>query len=128
MHVQRKYLAALFLGIFFLTPSTSSAQVFWTDWTSQSDQLVSGSLNIFSEAIQVTYQGPYSFAQTNDGNNYWNYDIYNVDGVGTQPPTSDIIALSSSGSHTLTFSAPVVDPYFAIVSLGQGKIPVAYSF
>lgn len=129
MRFQRKDFAALFLGIFFLTPSTLNAQVFWTDWTSQSSPTtVSGSLNVFSEAIQVTYSGSYSFAQTDGGTNYWNYPVYDVDGSGTRPPTSDIIALNYAASHTLTFSAPVVDPYFAIVSLGQSGYPVSYSF
>lgn len=96
-----------------------AATVFWTDWTSASSQAgtVSGALTSGSGSIGVDYSGGYSFAQTSGGTNYWvPATPYLSATVSNAPPDSDIIALSSGGTGTITFSQAVIDPLIALVS------------
>jgi hypothetical protein len=100
--------------------SVQAAPISWTDWTSQTTggaPTVSGSLNIDGSTVGVTYSGAYSFAQLNGGINYWSPSApYLSTDVNNTPPASDIIALNSGGSKTITFSQTIVDPLLALVS------------
>ena len=115
-----------------------AAPVFWADWTEATPGnpgTVAGSITgpDFG-TIGVTYTGDYAFANLGKtGANYWSPKKTFADGiiVDNEPPEKDIIALaggSSTAQHTITFSAPVVNPVMGIVSLGQRTVPVTYNF
>jgi hypothetical protein len=56
-------------------------------------------------------------SQTNGGTNYWTPPAtFTSSSVDNAPPDSDIIKLRSGGAVTITFSEPVKDPLFALVS------------
>jgi len=125
--------ACLLLGT---AGSASAGFVFWTEWTEKtpgSPDTVVGSVDVSGfGTVDVTYTGDWTFAQVNDsGANYWIPDTYS-DGtiLDNSPLRNDIIALSTAGTtvHTITFSAPVVNPAMAILSLGQSNSPVQYDF
>lgn len=102
-----------------LTPfATAHADpVFWTDWTTQSTALVSGTIGSDAGDVAVSASGVYSFAQTTGGTNYWSPATPYVSAdVDNAPPAADIIALSTGGTETITFSRAVVDPLIALVS------------
>jgi hypothetical protein len=67
--------------------------------------------------IDVMFSGSYGFAQTDGGTNYWSPSApYISTEVENAPPASDIIALSTGGDATITFSQTVVNPLIALVS------------
>ncbi len=116
--------------------SASAGFVFWTEWTQAtpgSPDTVVGSVDVSGfGTVDVTYTGDYSFARVNDsGASYWIPDTYS-DGtiLDNSPSRSDIIALSTAGTtvHTITFSAPVVNPVMAILSMGASSTFVQYDF
>lgn len=97
--------------------------VSWTDWTSTTSATVSGTLTVGSSAVGVTFSGPYFFAQTSGGTNYWNPAApYISAAVDNAPPASDIIALDTGGLKTITFSQPVQDPLLALVSWNSNTV------
>jgi len=113
----RSLLASVFALSF--TSAAIAAPVYWTDWTSVTAAApgVLGTLNIGPSTVDVAYSGPYSFAQTSGGTNYWSPSTpYISTAVDNAPPASDIIALNAGGAKTITFSAPVEDPLIALVS------------
>jgi hypothetical protein len=114
---------ALVLGILAASAvALQSQQVVWTEWNTAATGTVSGNMG----AVGVVYAGPYAFAQVNNvGVNYWNFPIYDVP---NRPERSDIIALNVAGSHSITFSAPVMNPFFAFVSVGRPGLSVSYFF
>ncbi len=106
----------------------------WTDWTSAVTG-PSGSASGIMGDVGVTYSGDVHFAQLGNGTDYWiepnstsaPYTGSSV--VSTAPTPSEIIATAWGGvTNTLTFSAPVLNPVMAIVSLGQPRVGVAYDF
>jgi hypothetical protein len=104
------------LGMMLAGPA-SAAPAFWTDWTTAAPSQVSGALQVGSDSVDVTFNGAYSFAQTAVGTNYWNPAApYISPTVDNAPPAPDIVALSTGGTGTITFSAPVKDPLIALVS------------
>jgi len=126
--------ACLLLGT---AGSASAGFVFWTEWTEKtpgSPDTVVGSVDVSGfGTVDVTYTGDWTFAQVNDsGANYWTYPGTYADGtiLDNGPSRRDIIALRTAGTtvHTITFSAPVVNPAMAIVSMGQYGTPVQYDF
>ncbi|MEQ9460458.1 MAG: PEP-CTERM sorting domain-containing protein [Phycisphaeraceae bacterium] len=109
--------------------SASAVPISWVDWTSGTagpNGSAVGTLNVDGEIVDVTYTGEIQFIQTAGGTNYWNPDAYSTTTpvIDNPPPASDIIALSRATSKTLTFSRPIANPIFSVVSLnGNG-----YSF
>jgi hypothetical protein len=103
--------------------TASAAPVFWTDWQSSGANVVNGQLAINGATIAVTFAGPYSFAQTNGGTNYWNPSAPYISGVvDNPPPASDIIALNLGGLKSIVFSQPVRDPLIALVSWNGNRV------
>ncbi len=111
----------------------SSAQlfadpVFWANWTSATAGANGSATGFFltedSTQIDITYTGEIHFAQVGDttGVNYWNPATPYISSVVDNAPTlTDIIALSRTTQKTLTFSEPVDNLFFAVVSLnGNG--------
>ncbi|MBP6777717.1 MAG: PEP-CTERM sorting domain-containing protein [Piscinibacter sp.] len=112
-----------------LSAPAVAAPVVWVDWTSGSPGpagSASGVVDLGAPGadpsdIAVSYSGEIAFIQTAGGTNYWTGDSYVSPAVDNKPGTPDIIALSSATSKTLTFSAPVDNLFFAVVSLnGNG--------
>jgi hypothetical protein len=97
-----------------------AAPAYWTDWTSTSNlaSAVIGDLTVGSTTVGVTYSGPYQFAQTSGGTNYWatNPVIYTSPSVDNGPTSADIIALNAGGTKTITFSQSVHNPLIGLVS------------
>lgn len=112
------------------------ATVSWTDWTTAT----SGNPGSASGTIALPGFGSFSVsytgeigpnAQTSGGINYWiPATPYISAAVENAPPTSDIIRLTGGNAtvNTITFSAPVVNPVMAILSLGQAGRAVSYNF
>lgn len=93
--------------------------VYWTDWTSLTTASpgVIGTLDTDSGPVAVNFSGSYAFAQVSGGVNYWNLNApYLSSVVDNAPPASDIIALSTGGTVTISFSESVLDPLLALVS------------
>ncbi len=92
--------------------------VAWTSWTGNTASTVTGTLTVGLTTVNVTFSGPYSFAQLNDtGVNWWtNPATYQSAIVSNAPSSPDIIGLGTGGSKTITFSQPVEDPLLALVS------------
>jgi PEP-CTERM motif len=104
---------------------TFAAPVFWTDWTTATTATpgVLGALTTLTDTVNVTYSGPYSFAQTSGGTNYYNPSApYLSPTVDNAPPASDIIALNVGGLKTITFSKAVKDPFIALVSWNANAV------
>ena len=99
--------------------------VTWIDWESTT----AGTLTIGSSTINVSLTGnPWNLV---NGDFY-----YNNGSTGGTSPTgtyaglqpSDLIRTHNPGSFTITFDSPVVNPYLALVSVGNSGQPVTYSF
>ncbi|MDO9319560.1 MAG: VCBS domain-containing protein [Gammaproteobacteria bacterium] len=108
--------------------------VYWADWQSAtflsqvpgSDPTyrIEGAITLpGGHQIGVTYTGQITFAQTNSGTFYYtqpNGPVYTSAAVGNAPSSSDIIALADADTpRTLTFSEPVENLFFAIVSMNN---------
>ena len=107
------------------TAPAMAAFVNWVDWTSGTagaNGVASGVLNIGSATVNVSYAGEIAFIQTGSGTNYFNPSAPYISGlVDNAPPAAEMIALSTTGSKTLTFSQPIDNLFFALVSLnGNG--------
>jgi hypothetical protein len=108
-----------FLSILVFASVAAAGPVDWTDWTNVTVGApgVVGTLNTGGSTVNVSFSGAYSFAQTSGGTNYWNPSTpYLSSTVSNAPPASDIIALSTGGTATITFSQAVQDPLLALVS------------
>ena len=119
------------LGCAIATSAPVSAVPYsWVDWTTADSTSASGTVN----GTSVSFSGNINpAAQTNGGTNFWavSPSTYTAAGVDNGPPDSDIIRLTGgagTGTQTLTFSAPLVDPVMAIMSMGQLGVQVLYNF
>lgn len=105
----------------FASRVASAAPVTWTSWTAGNAGAgtASGTITIGGTVINVAYTGQATFIQVNDtGSNYWIPSTPYTSTLVDNPPTrKDIIALSLAGTRTLTFSEPVKNLFFAVVSL-----------
>lgn len=117
--------AALLLAASTLALQPACATT-WASLTSATSNSVTGSLNLGSQTIGITYTGEIDFTQLNNaGTNFYTPAATYVGG----PTTTDMIAISGSTAvHTFTFSSPLVNPEIAIVSLGQPGDAVSYNF
>lgn len=125
MSIRRLSVVLGLLSHLFIAAPSNAAPVSWVDWTSGTagaSGSATGVLNIGESTVDVDYSGEIAFIQTAGGNNYWNPSSPYISAlVDNAPDTTDIIALSRATSKTLTFSVPVQDLFFAVVSLnGNG--------
>jgi hypothetical protein len=125
-------IGAVVIGSCFTGAVTVSATV-WTDWTSDtpgSPGSAAGTLN----GVGVSYSGEVLGGQTviNGTSPHWSPNSSFIGGTVKTSPSSvgDIIAENGSftGTNTLTFASPLVDPVFAIWSLGAPGIPAHFTF
>jgi hypothetical protein len=108
---------------------TAFAGTVWTDWTSITAGAPGavGTLN----GVAVTYTGEVNGNTVINGTfGYWNPGTSFIGGTVTTSPSTvgDIIALNGStgGTRTITFDSPIVNPVFAIWSLGSPSIPASF--
>jgi hypothetical protein len=124
---------ALALGVAAVPVSRASAQVTWTSWTSATAGQTTGTAAGTMGPTGVTYSGEVgSGTQVNNtGTFVWNETGTPLAYGGTGPTRTDFIQLlggRGTGTNTLTFSTPVNNLFLAIVSLGQGGVPVSFNF
>lgn len=125
----KKYLS-LGIAAALLAPALAMADtgptVSWTNWNSNTG----GTVTQNSNTITVTYTGN-NLGVSHDAS------IYDVPGSFTSAevsstPGSNGTVIMSGGTggtvNTFHFSAPVVNPYIAVFSVGQGSVPVAFNF
>ena len=118
-------MTAAVIGWVASMPLALAAPVTWVDWVSGIAGPAGnahGELNLGAETVNVDYSGEIAFLQTSGGANYFIPSLPYVSSlVDNPPPNSDIIALSNVSTKTLTFSKPVDNLFFAVVSLnGNG--------
>jgi hypothetical protein len=109
------------LGTMIVGPAVQAAPVSWTDWTGGTEGTAgsaTGQLLTPDGVVDVEYTGEIAFLQTGTGTNYFEpAEPYLSALVDNAPPGAEMIALSQAGTRTLTFSQPVEDLFFAVVSL-----------
>jgi hypothetical protein len=108
-----------------LATPAGAAQVNWADWTSGTAGANGTATGVFSTAgglVDIDYSGEIAFIQTGIGTNYFSPGTPYVSALVDNAPTAaEMIALSTATSKTLTFSKPVDNLFFAVVSLnGNG--------
>ncbi len=106
------------------TPAIA-AQVNWADWnsgTAGANGVATGVFNTIDGPVDISYSGEIAFIQTGAGTNYFNPGAPFISALVDNAPTAaEMIALSTATSKTLTFSKPVDNLFFAVVSLnGNG--------
>ena len=109
--------------------TAANATVVWTDWTAGSISSTSGSATGTMGSVGVSYSGENDCLNCFVSN--WSpVTTWQAGPVTDAPPGNGSIQLM--GGHadvvdTLTFSAPVLNPVLAIVSLGQGEIGASFN-
>ena len=114
-----------FALILALVSSGAIAGPSWIDWTSTS----SGSLTVGATTVGVTLSGSAPVSQI-DGDYYYNNSSTGgtaVNGTYGGLTPSDMLQVSDASSFTLSFSQAILNPYIALVSVGQGYA-VNYTF
>jgi hypothetical protein len=130
--LQKNYVLHLALLVCLGSASSSAGTIVnWADWTSGTagtSGTATGTFQFGPNTVNVTYTGQAAFIITGAGTNYWTEPNaaarpYTGGDVQNAPPASDIIAMSTSSSRTLTFSESVTGLYFGYVSLnGNGFV------
>ncbi len=119
-----KSLAVTLAAAFIHT--VASAGPSWIDWTTVN----TGTLTIGSNEIGVSLEGSSPMGLNNGSYYYNNAATGGIAPTGTyggyQP--ADMLQVSNPSFFTLTFSQAIVNPYIALVSVGQGGVPVTYTF
>ena len=129
-------LALGIVSLLFLL-STPALATSWTDWTAftvGNPGSASGTL----EGVSVTYAGQViagtccGGTTINGTSTIWNPTSSFTGGTVTTSPSvvGDAIALNGTftGVNTITFGTAMVNPVFAIWSLGQGGLPTTFTF
>jgi hypothetical protein len=105
--------------------------VSWTDWTidtAGTSGAAHGSIIQNSSSVGVTYSGDVGWLSPAS---YWSEAApapYTGNSVVDNAPTSGISVSRASSNNTLTFASALIDPVFALYSVGQRNVPVTYSF
>lgn len=108
-----------------LAGTASSAQavvVGWTNWQgSQGPSLAHGQIALEDSTVDVSFNGPMMNVLTGGSYDYFReYSGYPAPYTGGEvenaPEGNRLIQLSNFGTHTITFSEAVVDPYIALIS------------
>jgi hypothetical protein len=124
---------ALIVGAWLSVIAPASAGTVWIDWNSAfpSSNTAAGTLN----GVSVSFSGQVLANSQIFGGfaGGWAPEGSFSGGTVTTSPNSvgDIITqdgIGFTGVNTLTFASPVVDPVFAIWSLGAANAPASYTF
>jgi hypothetical protein len=137
------FVLAALLGAAPTAPRAAAAQA-WTDWTAFTPSSgttsggATGTLAVAGGPVTVSYVGDvHTPTQTACGVDYWavNPSIYVAPegaGIVLPPRPCDVVSLIGGPGRpavqTLTFSAPVTNPFLAVLSLGQPGVAVTYGF
>jgi hypothetical protein len=117
----------------------ASAQL-WTNWNGAvaCNQQVVGSLG----AASVTYTGTFNAVQRADGsdvcsgisqsggqgNNYWKRGGVDSPAYSQTPSNVSFIQYSGAARGTISFSQAVIDPWIALISVGQPNYQTTITF
>ena len=119
------------MGAALLSAAPASAVTTWTDWTSATAGApgsASGSLG----GVAVSYSGELDSAVINGTSPIWAPNSTFTGGTVTASPSTvgDAIFLNGSftGTNTITFASPLVNPVFAIWSLGHPGLEASFNF
>ncbi|GAM08110.1 PEP-CTERM motif protein [Geobacter sp. OR-1] len=106
-----------------------SSTAFATSWIDWNGSTGTGTLTIGSDIINVSLAGM-AGAYVQGDYYYNNGSTGGISPSGTYAGLKpfDMVQEWGTGSVTLTFSKAIVDPYIALVSVGQGGLPVSYAF
>jgi len=124
----RAALLSLALAALALAAPSAGAQV-WIDWTTinPGTGTATGVINLPGGPVNVLVSGNMIGGQTdNTGTYYWNPPA-TWSGGGSAPTNSGFIQVSPAAQFRVTFSSPV-DLYMALLSVGQGGVPITYDF
>jgi hypothetical protein len=108
----------------FSTSAEAATTITWANLTSyDGTSVVDGNIPVGS-GVDITYTGSgNAFVQTNgSGTDYWTGTAYTVGTTNYAPTKNDIIAMSTGGTKTVTFSKPVSNVFMALVSW-NGNMP-----
>ena len=130
----RNALAACLLA--GLAGSATAAPVYWAEWTAAhrtDPSTVVGAVTVPGLGpVGVTFTGDWVQVNLNNtGTNYWQPPSTYADGtiVDNAPARTDLIGLfEATGTCTITFSQPVVNPVMAIVGLGRTGLTASTTF
>lgn len=119
----------------FAAPVAGAQAIYWTSFTGATAGTPGsavGTITTPSGAVGLSYTGEVqSGSQTNNsGQNFFQPVTTFNGGTGNAPPRSDFIQLYGGNTltNTITFSTPVNNVFFAVLSLGQSGNPVQYVF
>ncbi|MDD2900247.1 MAG: PEP-CTERM sorting domain-containing protein [Desulfuromonadaceae bacterium] len=121
----KKRMVALLAGA-ILTIATSAMATSWVDWSSTND----GTLSVGSSVVSVTLSG-LADSLVNGDYYYNNGSTGGTSSTGTYGGLTpfDMIQEWNSGQVTISFSEAIINPYIALVSVGQpGTFNVNYAF
>ena len=115
---------------FVISSSAFSAPINWTEWSSRvagSPGSAAGTVTQNGVSIDVTYAG---HLLGNDLSNWAEGTPapYTGSALVDNAPTSGITLDFASTSNILTFSQALIDPVFALYSVGRTGTPVDYAF
>jgi len=101
----------------------TTIQVNWADWTSGTtgaSGVAAGHFTTDDGVVDISYSGEVYFIQQGTGTNYFNPSSpYLSSAVINAPPAAEMIGLSKATEKTLSFSQPVNNLFFAVVSLNS---------
>jgi hypothetical protein len=129
----KKFNLLLVLAVLTFVVPVQAATIYWTNWTSKNfgaPGTANGTITLAdSTVVNVTYTG--ELISTGDQGD-WNYPAYMLAGVVDNTPTPANVSIQLQGGNqivdTITFSTPLVNPIFAIQSLGQPSNQIDYAF
>ncbi len=122
----RRFSAIAATVLLAATPQIASAQS-WTWWSSADASGVYGNIG----STNVTFLGSYADYENSATApiDYWQPNGAYTQGGLIGPTNPGLIRFRNNGGFgTITFSAPVLNPYVAFNSVGQGGLPVTYDF
>jgi PEP-CTERM motif len=135
MHLKGSLAMSLSALLFCAVPAvtTAHADTFaWTNWTTGTSGNPGSASGTLAGGITVTYSGQTSGLTTEPS---WTpTTTFSGGPIGNAPPSTASIALEGTAAgavpimETITFSSPVVDPVFAIWSLGQTGDTASFDF
>ena len=124
-------LSVLLAGAVFTTP-THADTIAWANWTTGTAGNPGSASGTLTGGLTVTYSGQTSGLTTVPS---WTpTSTFSGGTVGNAPPSTASIQLEGTAANavpimeSITFSSPVVDPVFAIWSLGQTSITASFDF
>lgn len=122
-----KVLTITVLFCFLMLSSALAAPINWTSWSLQAGGAV-GTLVQNGATIDVTYAGN---AELLAPSSYWSEGSpapYTGNSVVDNAPTSGITVSAVSSGNIMTFSQALIDPVFALYSVGRVSMEVQYVF